>query len=172
MQLLTSKQIRRADFGGRRGGFTLLELLVVIGIAGAIMMISIPRFQKARAMRTARNARDVYAWTAQRARARAIQTGQTQVFGLNPSTERAWIVRRGGSTAADTLLTINFQTQYEATVASSPNSAVNVCYNPRGYAFARGPACNIAFVTDTVTFTHSNYTSRAVVRPLGRVQKL
>ena len=172
MQLLKSKKTGRTVSGARRGGFTILELLVVIGIAGVLMTYAIPRLHGARAARNARNARDVYAWTAQRARARAIQTGQTQVFGLNPSTDRVWIVRRGGTLASDTLLTINFQTQYDAQVSSSPNSAVNVCYNPRGFAFARGPACNVSFVTDTVTFTHSTYTSRAIVKPLGRVEKL
>jgi len=173
MQLLTSKKTRSAVLGGRRGGFTLLELLVAIGIAGVLMTYAIPRLHGARGSRTARNARDVFAWTAQRARARAIQTGQAQLLQIDPANERAWIVRRGGSTAADTLVTVNFQTQYDAMLSSSTNSTVTVCFNPRGYAFARGTSCGSSVTSDTLTFTHAtSYTSRAIVKPLGQVQKL
>ena len=88
---------------------------------------------------------------------------------MNPVTERAWVVRRN---TTDTLLTINFQSQYEATVSTSANTTITVCYNPRGYAFARGSSCATSVTTDTLTFTHAAYTSRAVLKPLGQVQKL
>ena len=165
----TLKTTRNAKSDVRRGGFTLIELIVVITIAGIVMTYAIPRLHGARATRTARNARDVFAWTAQRARARAIQSGATQQFTINPATERAWVVRRG---TTDTLLTINFQNEYESTVSSSANTTVTVCYSPRGFAFARGSSCSSSVTTDTLTFTHAMYTSRAVVKPLGQVEKL
>lgn len=158
----------------RQGGFTLIELVIVITIAGILMTYSIPRFQGARAQRTARNARDVFVWNAQRARARAIQTGTTYLYQLDPTTERAWIVKKGGSTAADTLLTINFQTEYESTVSTSANSVITVCYNPKGYAntSCSGVTGTVPTANVDVTFTNASYTSSARLKPLGQVERL
>ena len=158
--------------GARQRGFTIVELLVVIAIAGILMTYAIPRLHAARANRAARNARDVFAWTAQRARVKAIQTGATQLLQINPTTERAWIVKRNPTTAADTTLTIHFQNEYDAAVSTSANALITVCFNPRGYAFARGTTCGSSVTTDTLTFTHASYTSQAVLKPLGQVQKL
>ena len=157
----------------RKGGFTLIELMVVIVIAGIIMLVAIPKFQGTRATRVARNARDVFVWNAQRARARAIQTGQTYLYELNPATERAWIVKRGATVASDTFLTINFQTQYEATVSTSANTTITVCYNPKGYANTSCTAGSGTVPTANVdiTFTHANYTSVARLKPLGQVTR-
>lgn len=134
------------------------------------MTYAIPRFNGVTAKRNARNARDGFAWIAQRARARAIQTGQTQLFQFNPLTERAWVVRRGGSTAADTLVTVNFQTEWASTMATSSNNPVTLCFGPRGYAYnchANSPTNNV-----DVTFTHATYTSQARVKVLGTVERL
>ena len=155
----------------RRGGFTLIELLVVIIITGVILGYATPRLQNARAKRTARNARDVFVWNAQRARARAIQTGNTYLYELNPSTRRAWIVKRNATLASDTLLTINFATEYdESLVETSTSAKITLCYNPRGYAFAcdgtYSPTSNV-----TVTFTHAGNTSSATVKPLGQISR-
>jgi prepilin-type N-terminal cleavage/methylation domain-containing protein len=159
---------------GRRDGFTLIELVIVITIAGIIMVYAVPRFQGMRATRTARNSRDVFVWLAQRARARAIQTGQTWLYEIDPANERVWIVRRGGSAAADTLTTVNFVSEYESTTMSTAaNTVITVCYNPRGYASTctggsgSSPTNNV-----DVTFTNGSYTSSARLKPLGQVERL
>jgi prepilin-type N-terminal cleavage/methylation domain-containing protein len=154
----------------RRSGLTLVELVVVIIIAGIMMGVAVPSMQRSRATRVARNARDVLVWNASRARARAIQTGNTYLYQINPATERAWIVRRNPTVASDTLLTINFSTEYEATLSTSDNAVITLCYNPRGYAFScdvTSPSSNV-----DVTFTHATYTSIARVKPLGQIERL
>jgi prepilin-type N-terminal cleavage/methylation domain-containing protein len=158
----------------RRGGFTLIELVIVMTISGIIMTYAIPRFQGMRATRTARNSRDVFVWLAQRARARAIQTGQTWLYEINPNTERVWIVRRGGSAASDTLTTVDFVNEYDqTTMSTAANSVITVCYSPRGYASTctggsgTSPTANV-----DVTFTHGTATSSARLKPLGQVERL
>ena len=81
-------------------------------------------------------------------------------------------MKRNATAASDTLVTINFQNEYESTVSTSTNAAITVCFNPRGYAFARGSTCGSSMTTDTLVFTHATQTSRAIVKPLGQVQKI
>lgn len=155
---------------GLRAGFTIIELVVIIVIMGILMTYAIPRFQSTRAQRTARNARDVFVWNAQRARARAIQTGNTYLYELDPLTEKAWIVKRNPTLPSDTLLTVNFSIGYEATVSTASNNRITLCYNPRGYAFqcsANSPTSSVE-----VTFTNATYTSAARIKPMGQIQRL
>jgi prepilin-type N-terminal cleavage/methylation domain-containing protein len=153
----------------RRAGLTLIELMVVIMIVGIMMGVAVPSLQKTRAQRMARNARDVFIWNANRARSRAIETGNTYLYVLDPSTNKAWIYKQNPSASSDTLLTINFQTEYEATTSTPTNSTIALCYNPRGYAFscsANSPSSNIE-----VTFTHASYTAKARVKPMGQMDR-
>jgi prepilin-type N-terminal cleavage/methylation domain-containing protein len=158
-----------------RGGFTLIELVVVITIAGILMMYAIPKYNITMQRRQARNARDVFAWTAARARARAIQLGTVVLFEVNPTTNRAWIVKRNATLASDTLVTVNFQTEYDKVTLSTPtNTKLTLCFNPRGYTIT-GTNCtasNTPAGNTEVTFTRGRYTSVARVRPLGQVDRL
>lgn len=151
-----------------RDGFTLIELAVVIFIAGLIIAIALPRMSDDVASRYARNARDAFAWTANRARARAIQTGKTILLVANPSNEKTWVYTRNPS-AGDTLVVIDFTTQFQSTFATPSNNVLTVCYSPRGYAYdCTGSGTN----TVDVTFTHGVYTAKARVKPLGQVERL
>lgn len=153
-----------------RAGFTLIELMVVIFIAGLIMAIATPRVSQTLQQRYARNSRDAYAWAASRARARAIQTGTTQLLVIDPATEKATVHRRNPTSAADTLMTIDFtNSEYNSTVTTPSNTTLTVCYSPRGYAFT-GTGCNNSTVD--VTFTHGVYTAQARVKVLGQVERL
>lgn len=152
----------------RRDGFTIIELAVVIFIAGLIMAIALPRLSRTVEERYARNARDAFAWTASRARARAIQTGNTVLYVVNPSNEKVWVYKRNPS-AGDTLVALNFTTQFQATVSTASNNTLTICYSPRGYAYdCTGSGTN----TVDVTFTHGPYTAVARIKPLGQVERL
>lgn len=172
---LDAMKTRITRLNARASGFTLIELLLVIVIAAVLMGYAIPQLNRARATQGARNARDVLAWTAQRARARAIQTGQTQLLQINPATERAWVVTRN---TTDTLVTVNFQREHDATMSTAGNALISVCYSPRGYAFKWAQlssgvwTCNVN-ATDNVdiVFTHAGVQATARLKAAGQVQR-
>jgi|GEM_PF-1041510 len=165
----------RAPMGmsGRRDGFTLVELAIVMIIMGIIASFAIPSFNDYQRLRGAQNARDAFVWMGARARTRAIETGATQLLQVDPANDRAWIVLRrmtGTPVAQDTLLRVNFQQEHKATVTTAGNSLFTVCYNPRGYANrceASSPNNNV-----DVSFSHASKTASARVKLLGQIERL
>src|SRR5688500_13292848 len=165
-----NRAMNRPPFYRPRSGFTLIELLLVIVIMGILMTYAIPSFTRMMNERNAQNARDALVWAANRARARAVERGQTQLFVVSPARNAAWIVRRGGTTAADTLQMINFEGEHQAVVTTSTTSPIVVCYNPRGYAFdcdGNSPDADV-----TATLSHAGKTAIARIKPLGQVERI
>ena len=96
--------------------------------------------------------------------------GTTWLLEVNPATERAWIVRRNPTVAADTVQMVDFTTEFASTITTSTNATVTICFNSRGYAWAcsgNSPAGNV-----DVTFSHAQRTSSARVKVLGQMQRL
>lgn len=157
-----------------RDGFSLIELAVVLIIAGILASIAVPSFQNMIKDKAAQNARDAFVWMGARAKATAIERGATYMLELDPATERAWIVLRrtsGAATAADTIQQAYFDDEHNANVSTAANSRITICYNPRAYAWrchlTQSPTAN----TD-VTFTAANRTSMAQIRVLGHIERL
>jgi prepilin-type N-terminal cleavage/methylation domain-containing protein len=167
-----NRALQRSRICSARGGFTLIEMLIVIVISGALLMIAIPSFTKATKGRNAQNARDALVWMGARARGRAIERGQVQLLKIDPANERISIVRRNTGTplASDTLEAVDFSSQFGASISTTANTAIIVCYSPRGFAFscdASSPGANV-----DVTFTYSDKTAVARVKPLGQIERL
>ena len=154
-----------------RPGFSMVEMVIVIVIAGIIASFAIPSFNNTQQNRMAQNARDSFVWMGARARSRAIEMGTTFLLEVDPATERAWIVRRNPSVAADTLQMVNFTTEYASTITTSTGNTISLCFNSRGYAWSctgsQSPSAN-----ETVTFSHAQRTATARVKPLGQMQRL
>ena len=154
-----------------RGGYTLVELLLVIIIGTILLMMAIPNFTRVSAGQNVRNARDAMVWMSARARSRAIERGQVTLLEIDPASERVWIVRRntGTALASDTLEKVNFSTERAVTLSTGANTKITLCYNPRGYAFpcTGSPSSNIE-----VTFTHIGKIATARVKPLGQIERL
>ena len=155
---------------GRRPGFSMIELAIVLVITGIMAAFTIPNFNNTARNRMAQNARDNFVWMGARARSRAIEMGTTWLLELDPVSERAWIVRRNPTLATDTLRMVNFVTEFGATITTQTNNKVTLCFNSRGYAWScagTSPSGNV-----DVTFSHAQRTARARVRPLGQMQRL
>jgi prepilin-type N-terminal cleavage/methylation domain-containing protein len=158
----------------RRGGFTLLELAIVLSIAGVIASFAVPSYQNIKRSMAAQNARDAFVWMASRARASAVERGTTYMLELDPAADRAWIVlRRVGSPAEaqDTLQKVDYPSEFGATVSTAANTRVTLCYNPRGYAWR----CNTSYSPSTnvdITFTQGATSAAARAKVLGQVERL
>ena len=168
--MTTNRATKRPKRLRQRGGFTLVELLIVMIIGAALTTMAIPSFTRLMNARNAQNARDRLVWLANRARVRAMERGNVQLFEVSPSLNAAWIVRRNGAAAADTLERVRFTGEYSATVSTSTGNTITVCYSPRGYAFscsANSPAANVE-----ATLTHAGKTATARIKPLGQVERI
>lgn len=170
MSPITRSTDSKLSLSGSRGGYTLIELLVVMLIASILMSMAVPQFTRMMTAQGAKNARDDFAWMANTAKAKAVERGQTYLLEINPSTERAWIVRRNPTLASDTIQTVDFSSEFKADVSTAANTTITICYSPRGFAFscsANSPSAN----TD-VTFTHVTRTAVARIRPLGQIIRI
>ena len=155
---------------GRRPGFSMVEMVIAMVIAGIIASFAIPSFNNVQQNRMAMNARDSFMWMSNRARSRAIEMGTTWLLEVDPTTERAWIVRRNPTVASDTLQKVDFPTQYASTISTAANTLVTICYNSRGFAWACAAGSPGSAVD--VTFTHARRNSVVRIRPLGQVTRL
>ena len=161
----------RMRTGSVRGGYTLLELLIVMVIGAALLMMAIPSFTRVSAGQNARNARDAVVWMSARARSRAIERGQVTLMEIDPNSERAWIVFRrqtGTAAASDTLEKVDFSAGQGVQI-TGPSTKTTLCYNARGYAFV----CTGTSVTADVDviFTHADRSATARLKPLGQVER-
>ncbi|HEY0306267.1 MAG TPA: GspH/FimT family pseudopilin [Longimicrobiales bacterium] len=157
--------------GSVRGGFTLIELVIVMIIGAVLLSMAIPSFTRMASGQNARNARDAVVWMSARARSRAIERGEVTLLEIHPGDERAWIVRRntGTALASDTLERVDFEAEQDVQVTGI-SSKLTLCYNARGYAFscsANSPTANA-----DVIFTHAGKSATARVKPLGQIERL
>jgi hypothetical protein len=150
---------------GPRAGFTLLELVLILSIAGIVGALVAPPIGELRARQEARNARDAYVWLAQRARLHAVERGTTVVLELDPASGRAWAVRAG---AADTLGTIDFTQQHGVWLAGVENVLL-LCYGPRGFGVACGGG---AALPAEARFRAGRADIGLRIHPLGQMERL
>jgi prepilin-type N-terminal cleavage/methylation domain-containing protein len=164
------RALNRPDITRNRDGFTLVELLIVMIIAGILLSYAVPSFMRMTASQNAQNARDRMAWMANRARSIALTRGQVQLFEIDPARNAAWIVRRNPTTPADTTEIVFFGTEYSSTLTTSTGTTITLCFSARGYAFScsgNSPAINVE-----ASLTHIEKVARARIKPLGQIERI
>ncbi len=150
-----------------RGGYTIIELVVVLMIAATMLGLGVTSLTRASAERGAISARDTYVWLARRGRTLAVQRGTNVKLSLRVSSQRARLLL--GTTVLDQ---VYFYDQYAAKpLLSSGNDSLVICYTPRGVASGSCsvPSGSTVPVT-TVTFARGGRTASALVQALGQVE--
>ena len=146
-----------------RGGFSMIELLVVVVIAAVLMTIGTNKFRKFEKYQSIQNASNAVIQLARRARSAAIEKGTTVQLDIDATNMRA-VVSVGG-TAIDR---IYFSELGVTSVVNSTGATITVCYNARGFALTS--TCSTALPA-TVTFSRADQSGVVTVQALGRIVK-
>jgi prepilin-type N-terminal cleavage/methylation domain-containing protein len=150
----------------RRGGFTLIEMLVALVVVSLIMLIGLPKFTDAMTAQNLRGSRT--AVINMLAKARAASTETNRLTWLKVSGNQAVILARprlvaAAGSNADTLgLVEDLNKRYGTTVAMSRDS---IGFDPRGIASELGGGAV------TLTVTKSSHSEVVTIDALGRVVK-
>ena len=150
----------------RRGGFTLIEMLVALVVVSLVLLIGLPKFSSAMTSQNLRGARTTV--INMLAKARAASTETNRLTWLKVSGNKAWILARPRTVAvagsnADTLGVVeDLSKRYGATVVLSRDS---IGFDPRGIASERGGG------PVTLTVTKSSHSEVVTIDALGRVVK-
>lgn len=156
-----------------RSGFSLIEVVIVLLIAGVLGGVVAPQIAKYTSKRSVDNARTALVHTAAQARAQAVQTGQEVEMLVRPMSNSVVVVNAAGDTVAK--LDLEHGPVRATLVGTSAangtpsNAEFVVCYVPRGYA---RPACGDYALPRTVVFASlgGRDTARAVVN-VGQVER-
>jgi len=149
----------------RRGGFTLIEMLVALVVVSLVLLIGLPKFSSAMTSQNLRGSRTVV--VNMLAKARAASTESNRLTWLKISGNKAVILARprisAGAGNADTLGVVeDLNKRYGVTLAASRDS---IGFDPRGIASELGGA------PVTLTVTKSSHSEVVTIDALGRVVK-
>lgn len=142
-----------------RSGFTAIEMVVVVVIAGVLVTLAAPPFQRAVAQREVTGARDNVMLLAARARARAVERSRTVEFRLDTQQDRALVVE-------GTSIVEQIDVRAERGVDIEGDGSYRLCYTARG--FAAGSCTNVTTPVD-VTFSRGDNSAQMTIWALGQV---
>lgn len=153
----------------KRGGFTLMELLVTLGVVAVLMTIGFPKLRAALLKAKVRSARSSVITIYNQARARAIREARNMTVHFDNGTAQVWITgspRRAGGSATclcDTVGTIrNLASLYGVTVSATPDS---FRIDPRGLGVQPSTAGT------AVILTRAGFRDSILISGYGRIAK-
>lgn len=114
-----------------RGGFSLIELLIVVGIVGILVAIATPRIRRAWFRNEVINARNAMVNMYTTARLMALQTGRRVVLKREGNAIRieAWPRQDGGGGRDTVGAIVDLNGRYGVTMTATPDS---IFLDPKG----------------------------------------
>ena len=141
----------------RRSGFTILEMVVTLVVAGILLRLVVLASGPVMDRMSVDAARTSFTSLAARARARAVERGQTVILSVDPATDSAWV-----SQGATLVESIAFRTESGVDVRAP--SLMAICLGPRGFGDL---SCASFTGSQQVTFSRGGATKSLTMRPLG-----
>ncbi len=149
--MITREDANRRCARRGRPGFTLVELLFVVLIAGILMSFAMPAFREYISRREVINARTAFMMAATRARAAAVERGDVVVLMTRIYRDSVFVMSADG---ADTLEVIDYRNgEIKANILLNNTPApFRICYLPRGFVH---PSCQDGgYLPATIGFTN------------------
>ena len=142
-----------------RKGFSLIEMLMVIALAGLIMAIGFPRLRDGLEHQNVRSAKALLSTLVATARGTAVQRGCNAT--LNMTADSVWVTACGvNPPAASVTVGTKKLVGSEFSVSLTPGAA-SIVYDPRGI--------RTTFQTTSVRITGPHYTDSVVINQVGKV---
>lgn len=138
------RQDERLRGAKKRPGFTAIELVVAVVVAGVLAGIAIPQISKQTSRRAALNARDAFVATASQARAAAIRAGEEVLMEIDKGNDQARVTRRRDGSTMAAPLDLRQGTLRGQIVGTG---VVTLCYSPRGFVL---PSCTNHPAADSI----------------------
>lgn len=142
----------------RSRGFTFLELVVAIAVAGILLSITIRTFGSVRHSFAAQQGRQVFESLHARARAQAIESGTVTRLVVDVDGDSISLVR-----GAAVLETIRMRSQMDVDIVGS---SLVLCMNSRGFA---DTACNSFAKPTELVFESGSEKEAVLLLPLGQI---
>jgi prepilin-type N-terminal cleavage/methylation domain-containing protein len=142
---------RRSTEQRGRPGFTVVELLFVILIAGILTSFALPAFRDYTNRREVINARTAFMMAANRARASAIERGEVVVLMVRIYRDSVFVMNADWT---DTIEMIDYRDGEIAAniLLNSTPAPFRICYLPRGFVH---PSCQDGeYLPATIGFTN------------------
>lgn len=146
-----------------RPGFTLLELVIVLMIAGILASVAIPSFSRYLRWRAVVNAQDAFVFAAARARALAVERGRVIELVADPTTDRVVALNPDGTEA---MPAVDFAVDHSVDLVIT-EGITRICYVPRGFA---QPDCSPGLGRE-VRFSVGGETVQSRINGLGQVDR-
>ena len=153
--------MRTAQVGRGRGGFTLLEMLVVITIVAILGGMVVQAFGGVASGIATRPSKEALVTLQAVARARAVKRGMTAKMILHVADGRAYVIQN------DTVRrSINLLTEFGVTVSAESVDSLIVCMSPKGYADLD---CGSFSTAITLVLTQGGSTRVVTILPMGQI---
>jgi prepilin-type N-terminal cleavage/methylation domain-containing protein len=161
---------RRAD------GFTLIELIVVILIGSILTGVALSSFSNVQTRFAVQGAKQAYMTLHQRARSKAVESGETVILVNWASGDSVALLVRDGADSVWSDQT-HFRRQFDVDVRTPGDVTYVICMTPRGYAdyncgsWGAINAASQATFADTfrVQFWLSADSASVLVLPMGQL---
>jgi prepilin-type N-terminal cleavage/methylation domain-containing protein len=151
-----------------RRGFTLIEMLIVIVVAGIILTYGFPKIRALLIKNNLRSARSALLTAMQQAKTWAVTDGRATTVHVDPGTGVLWLtatprrVATPGSTVDTVGMVRNLTTVYGATVTATQNT----------FAFdQRGLLTPVSGAAQKVVLANAGYRDSVLINGYGRISK-